>query len=212
VRDFAPVSLVATVPLVIVAHPSLPVRTAPDLAKLARAKPGALFYSTAGSGSIIHLAGESFMSNTKTQLTQVAYKGGGAAMTGVLTGETQVMFATIETVMGQIRAGKLRPLAVTTAQRTPALPDVQTVGEQGLKGYEVQAWFALFAPSGTPGDIVNRLQTEVARAMTVPEFRERFLSEGAVPVGGPPAQLDKLVRGEISMWTRLVKEAGIRLE
>jgi len=211
-RDFAPISLVANVPLVIVTHPSLPVKSVLDLVKLARAKPGELFYSTAGSGSLIHLAGEAFMAATRTRLTQVPYKGGGQAMTGVLTGETQVMFATIETVMGQIRAGKLRPLAMTTAQRSPALPDVQTVGEQGLKGYEVQGWFALFAPAGTPAEIINRLQGEVTRAMTVPEFRDRFLSEGAVPVGGTPAQLDRLVRSEIVIWSRLVTDAGIKIE
>jgi tripartite-type tricarboxylate transporter receptor subunit TctC len=114
--------------------------------------------------------------------------------------------------MGQIRAGKLRPLAVTTAQRTPALPDVQTVGEQGLKGYEVQAWFALFAPAGTPGDIVNRLQAEVARAMTLPEFRERFLSEGAVPVGSPPAQLGADIAAYRASAAALIEAAGIKVE
>ena len=212
VKDFAPISVVTTVPLVVVAHPSLPVKTVLDLVKLAKAKPGELLYSTAGPGSLIHLAGESFMAATQTRLTQVPYKGGGQAMTGVLTGETQVMFATIETVMAQIRAGKLRAVAMTTAERSPALPNVQTVAEQGLKGYEAQGWFALFAPAGTSGDIIGRIQGEVARAMKVPEFRERFLNEGAVPVGGPPAQLDKLVRGEIAMWARLVKEAKIKVD
>jgi tripartite-type tricarboxylate transporter receptor subunit TctC len=101
---------------------------------------------------------------------------------------------------------------MTTAERSPALPNVQTVGEQGLKGYEAQGWFALFAPAGTSGEIIGRIQGEVARAMKVPEFRERFLNEGAVPVGGPPAQLDKLVRGEIAMWARLVKEAKIKVD
>lgn len=209
IKDFAPVSVVTTVPLVIITHPSLPVKTVLDLVKLARAKPGALNYSTAGPGSLIHLAGESFMSSTKTQLTQVPYKGGGSAMAGVMTGETQVMFATIETVMGQIRAGKLRALAMTTTERSPALPDVPTVGEQGLKNFNAQGWFALFAPAGTSSIIINRIQGEVANAMKIPEFRERFLRDGAVPVGGTPAQLDKLVRSEIAMWTRLVKEAKI---
>jgi tripartite-type tricarboxylate transporter receptor subunit TctC len=212
VKDFAPISVVTTVPLVVVTHPSLPVKTVLDLVKLARAKPGELLYSTAGPGSLIHLAGESFMSATQTRLTQVPYKGGGQAMTGVLTGETQVMFATIETVMAQIRAGKLRAVAMTTAERSPALPDVATVGEQGLKGYQAQGWFALFAPAGTSGEIVNRIQSEVARAMKVPEFRARFLSEGAVPVGGTPADLDRLVRSEITMWARLVKEAKIKVD
>jgi tripartite-type tricarboxylate transporter receptor subunit TctC len=212
VKDFAPISVVTTVPLVVVTHPSLPVKTVLDLVKLAKAKPGELLYSTAGPGSLIHLAGESFMAATQTRLTQVPYKGGGQAMTGVLTGETQVMFATIETVMAQIRAGKLRAVAMTTAERSPALPNVQTVGEQGLKGYEAQGWFALFAPAGTSGEIIGRIQGEVARAMKVPEFRERFLNEGAVPVGGPPAQLDKLVRGEMAMWARLVKEAKIKVD
>ncbi len=211
-RDLAPVSLVTTVPQVIVVHPSLPVKTVSDLVRLARAKPGELLYSTAGSGSLIHLAGEAFMAATKTRLTQVPYKGGGQAMTGVMTGEAQVMFATIETVMGQIRAGKLRAVAMTTPERSPALPNVPTVSEQGLTGFESQGWFALFAPTGTPVEIVNRLHAEIARAIGVPEFRERFLSEGAVPVGGPPAQLDKLVRAEIAKWTRLVKEAGIKVE
>ncbi|MBC7779060.1 MAG: tripartite tricarboxylate transporter substrate binding protein [Proteobacteria bacterium] len=211
-RDFAPISVVTTVPLVIVTHPALPVKTVIELVKLARAKPGELLYSTAGPGSLIHLAGESFMAVTGTKLTQVPYKGGGQAMTGVLTGETQVMFATIETVMGQIRAGKLRAVAMTTVGRSPALPAVPTVAEQGLSGYEAQGWFALFAPAGTSTDIVNRVQGEVARAMTVAEVRERFLAEGAVPVGGTPAQLDKLVRSEIAQWARIVKQAGIKVD
>jgi tripartite-type tricarboxylate transporter receptor subunit TctC len=211
-RDFASVSLVTTVPQVIVVHPSLPVKTVLDLVKLARAKPEQLFYATAGSGSLIHLAGEAFMATTKTRLTQVPYKGGGQAMTGVITGEAQVMFATIETVMGQIRAGKLRAVAMTTPERSPALPNVSTVSEQGLSGFESQGWFALFAPAGTPAEIIARLHAEIARAMTIAEFRERFLSEGAVPVGGPPQQLDKLVRAEIAKWTRIVKEAGIKVD
>jgi tripartite-type tricarboxylate transporter receptor subunit TctC len=212
IKDFTPISVVTTVPLVIITHPSLPVKTVLDLVKLAQSRPGELNYSSAGPGSLIHLAGESFMSATKTRLTQVPYKGGGQAMAGVMTGETQVMFATIETVMGQIRAGKLRALAMTTAERSPALPDVPTVGEQGLKNYQAQGWFALFAPAGTSADVVNRIQGEVAGAMKIPEFRERFLRDGAVPVGGTPAQLDKLVRSEIVMWGRLVKEAKIRID
>ena len=211
-RDFAPVALVATVPQVIVVHPSLPVKTVQDIVRLARARPEQLLYATAGPGSLIHLAGELFMSVTGTRLTQVAYKGGGQAMTGVLTGEAQVMFATIETVMGQVRAGKLRAIAVTTAERTPALPAVPTVGEQGLGNYASQGWFALFAPAGTSADIVNRLQGEVARAVKTPDFRERLLAEGAVPVGGSAADLDRLVRAEIAKWGRLVKEAKIRVD
>jgi len=211
-RDFAPVSTVATVPQVIVAHPSLPVKSVQDLVRLARARPEQLLYATAGPGSLIHLAGELFMSVTGTRLTQVAYKGGGQAMTGVLTGEAQIMFATIETVMGQVRAGKLRAIAVTTAERTPALPSVPTVGEQGLGEYGSQGWFALFAPAGTSADIVARLQTEVSRAVKTPEFRDRLLAEGAVPVGGTASELDRLVRAEIAKWSRLVKEARIRVD
>jgi len=211
-RDFAPVSLVATVPQVIVVHPSLPVKTVQDIVRLARARPDQLLYATAGPGSLIHLAGELFMSVTGTRLTQVAYKGGGQAMTGVLTGEAQVMFATIETVMGQVRAGKLRAIAVTTSERTPALPAVPTVGEQGLSTYSSQGWFALFAPAGAPGEILNRLQVEVARAVKNADFRDRLLSEGAVPVGSTAADLDRLVRAEIAKWARLVKEAKIRVD
>jgi tripartite-type tricarboxylate transporter receptor subunit TctC len=145
-------------------------------------------------------------------ITHVPYKGGVPAMYELLGGQISVMFGGLATTFPNIRNGRTRALAISSVRRATVLPEVPTMAEAGLPGYEAIGWFALFAPAGTSGDIIGRVQGEVARAMKVPEFRERFLNEGAVPVGGPPAQLDKLVRGEIAMWARLVKEAKIKVD
>jgi len=212
IKDFAPVSLVMTVPHVIVVHPSLPVRNLQELVRLARAKPGQVMYATAGPGSAVHLAGALFAATTRIELTQVPYKGGGFMMTALLGGEVPVLFATIEAILPSIRANRLRAIAVSTRERTPMLPDVPTAIESGFKNYEVMSWVGLLAPAGTPAAIVERLSAEVAKVMSVPETRELFTQEGATPVGGTPAQFGEFLRAEVAKWTPIIREAGIKLD
>lgn len=211
-KDFSAVSLISTAPFLIVVRPSLPVNTLQDLVKLARAKPGQILYSSAGQGSAIHLVAALFASVTKTDLTQVPYKGGGQAVIALLSGEVAVMFATPETLLPFIRENKMRPLAVTTRERTPVLPKVPTVAEAGFKDYEASAWFGVLAPAGTPKEIVERLSAEIAKGMNKPDMRERFARQGSAIAAATPAQFDRFLRDEIAKWGKIIREAGIRLD
>lgn len=212
IKDLAPVTMVVSVPHVIVVHPSLPVKNVQELVKLAKSKPGELRYSTAGQGSAIHLAGALFGEVTKTDLVQLPYKGSPPAVIAVIGGEAALMFSTIETVMPTIRSGRLKALAVSTRERSPMLPNVPTVIESGFRDYEVIGWFGLFAPAGTPPAIVDQLRSEVAKALAVPEIRERMVNEGAKPVGDTPAEFGRFVRDEIARWTKIIQQAGIKLD
>jgi tripartite-type tricarboxylate transporter receptor subunit TctC len=211
-KDFMTVSQIVTVPHVIIVLPSFPARTLQDLVRIARARPGEVLYASSGPGSALHLAGALFAVVTKTQLTHVPYKGGTAAATAVLSGEATTAFSTIETVMSLIRAKRLRVLAVSTRERSPALPDVPTAMEAGIKDYEAIGWFGLLAPAATPGAIVEQLSAEIAKIMATPAMRERAAQEGATPVGNTPAQFDRFLRAEIAKWTPIIQQAGIKLE
>ena len=211
-KDFAPVSQVVRVPHVVLVLPSLPVKNLQDLVRIAKAKPGEVFYASSGPGSALHLAGALFAIQTNTQLTHVPYKGGPAAATAVMSGEATVSFSTIETVLSLIQAKRLRPLAVSTRERTPALPDVPTVMEAGYKDYEVIGWFGLFAPSGTPPAVVDALSTEISRMMTAPAIRDRAAQEGATPVGNKPAEFERFLRSEIAKWTPIIQKTGIKVD
>ena len=212
IKDFTRVSQVVRVPHVIVVLPSLPVKDLHGLVKLARARPGEVLYASAGPGSAMHLAGALFGMVTKTELVHVPYKGGGATAAAVLGGEATTAFNTLETVLPLIRSKRLRPLAVSTRERAPALPDVPTAIEAGFKDYEAIGWFGLMAPAGTPPAIVEQLSGEIAKAMATPAIRERATEQGATPVGSTPAQFERFVRDEISKWTRIIHEAGIKLD
>jgi tripartite-type tricarboxylate transporter receptor subunit TctC len=212
VRDFARVSQVVRVPHVIVVLPSLPVRDLRGFVQLARSRPGEVLYASAGPGSAMHLAGALFGMVTKTELVHVPYKGGGATTAAVLGGEATTAFNTIETVLPLIQAKRLRPLAVSTRERAPALPDVPTVIESGYKDYEVIGWFGLMAPAGTPPAIVEKVSAEVAKALASPAIRERATEQGATPVGNTPAQFERFVRDDVARWTRIIRQAGITLE
>jgi len=211
-KDFAPVSQVVKVPHVVLVLPSLPVKNLQDLVRIAKAKPGEVFYASSGPGSALHLAGALFAIQTNTQLTHVPYKGGPAAATAVMSGEATVSFSTIETVLSLIQAKRLRPLAVSTRERTPALPDVPTVMEAGYKDYEVIGWFGLFAPAGTPPAVVDALSTEISRMMTTPAMRDRAAQEGATPVGNKPAEFERFLRSEIARWTPIIQKTGIKVD
>jgi len=212
IKDFAPVSLVVSVPHVITVLPSLPVKDLQGLVGLARARPDEVLYSTAGQGSAMHLAGALFANVTGTRLTQVPYKGSPPAAMAVIGGEATMMFPTIETVLPFIRSGRLRPLAVSTRERVPSLPAVPTAIESGVKDYDVVTWFGLLAPANVPAAIAEQLSAEVAKAMAIPETRNRITQEGATPVASSPAQFQRFLREEIARWTRIIAQAGIKLD
>ena len=211
-KDFATVSQVVKVPHVILVLPSLPVKTLQDLVKIAKSKPGEVLYASSGPGSALHLAGALFALQTKTQLTHIPYKGGPAAATAVMSGEATVSFSTIETVLSLIQAKRLRPLAVSTRERSPAMPDVPTAMEAGFKDYEVIGWFGLLAPAGTPPAVIDTLSGEVARFMATPAARERAAQDGATPVGNKPAEFERFLRSEIAKWTPIIQNAGIKID
>ncbi|MGQ0522520.1 MAG: Bug family tripartite tricarboxylate transporter substrate binding protein [Betaproteobacteria bacterium] len=212
IKDFTRVSQVVRVPHVIVVIPSFPAKDLQGLVKIARARPGEVLYASAGAGSAMHLAGALFGLVTKTQLTHVPYKGGGATTAAVMGGEATTAFNTLETVLSLIRSGRLRPLAVSTRERAAALPAVPTAIEAGFKDYEAIGWFGLMAPAGTPSAIVDYVSAEVAKAMATPAIRERTLEIGATPVGNTPAEFERFVRDEVAKWTRIIRDAGIKLE
>ena len=211
-KDFAAVSQVVKVPHVVLVLPSFPAKTLQDLVRIARAKPGDVLYASSGPGSALHLAGALFAIQTRTQLTHVPYKGGPAAATAVMSGEATVSFSTIETVLSLIQAKRLRPLAVSTRERTPALPEVPTAMEAGFKDYEVIGWFGLLAPAATPPAVINQLNGEIARFMATPAMRERAAQDGATPVGNKPAEFEHFLRTEVARWTPIIQQAGIKLE
>ncbi|MBM3343232.1 MAG: tripartite tricarboxylate transporter substrate binding protein [Betaproteobacteria bacterium] len=211
-KDFNAVSQVVRVPHVITVLPSLPVKDLPDFVRLMRERPGQVLYGSAGPGSAMHLAGALFAVVTKTQLGHVPYKGGPQTAAAVMSGEATTAFNTPETVMGLIRAKRLRALAVSTRERAQALPEVPTAIELGFKDYEAIGWFGMLAPAGTPALIVEQLSAEISKTMQLPAIRERALNDAATPVGSTPAQFDRFVRDEIAKWTRIIRDAGIKLE
>lgn len=212
IKDFVRVSQAVTVPHVVVVLPSFPAKNLQGLVGIARERPKEVLYASAGPGSAMHLAGALFGIVTKTDLTHVPYKGGGATTAAVLSGEATTAFNTLETVLALIQSKRLRALAVSTAQRSPALPDVPTAKEAGIDGYEVVGWFGLMAPAGTPRPIVEQLARETAAAMSSPDIRERTLKQGANPVGSSPAEFERFVRSEVERWTRIIRQAGLSLE
>ncbi len=212
VKDFAPVTLLASTTHVLVLHPSLPVRTVKDLLALARAKPGQLTYASSGTGTGGYLCAELMKKMGKLDMIGVPYKGAGAATVAVLGGEVGMLFTQISPVIQHIRAKKLYPLATTTLKRAPELPEVPTLAESGLPGFEVDAWTGLLATGGTPADIVLKLQGQVAKALQSPEVRERLVSAGFEPVGDSPAKFAALIKSDMNKWSNLIREAGIKPE
>lgn len=211
-RDLAPVSLLVRVPNVLVVNPAAPIKSVPDLIAQAKAKPGGINYASSGNGSAQHLAGELFASMAGVQITHVAYKGGGPALTDVMSGHVPAFFASLASSLPFIQGGKLRALAVTGKARSPALPQLPTVSEAGLPGYEVYEWNAVFVPAGTPAPVVERLSKEVAATLREPEVRTRLEALGAEVIGSSPAELDSFRRAEIAKWTRLAKDNKIQVD
>ena len=212
VKDFAPVVLVAGVPNVLVVNPSLPVNSVADLIKLAKSKPGAINFASSGNGTSIHLSGELFKTMAGVDMTHVPYKGSAPALTDLMGGQVQVMFDNLPSSLQQIKAGKLRAIAVTSAKRSPALPDVPTIAESGLPGFEASSWFGVLAPAGTPPAIVARLNAEINKWLQSPEGKEQLLGQGAQAAGGTPEQFAAHIRAETDKWAKVVKASGAKVD
>jgi len=212
VKDFAPVVLVATQPNILVVHPSLPVTSVKELIALARARPGQLNYAGSGIGAVAHLAAELFKNDTATNIVHIAYKSAAPALTDLIAGQTQLMFATALSVQPHLQAKRLRPLAVTTPQRARAFPELPTVAEAGVPGFEATTWHGVLVPAGTPATIVGKLNAEINRLLQLPDVRERLGNLGAEIVGGTPKEFAEHIQREIPRWAKVIKAAGIQLE
>ena len=211
-KDFAPVSLVANLPLILAGSPSLKARTVPELIAAAKAAPGQLTFASAGNGNTGHLAGELFDSLAGVKMTHVPYKGSAQVVNAMLAGEVQLTFDSISTSMPHIRSGRLKALAVTSAKRATLAPDVPTLSEAGVPGFDINGWYAVLAPAGTPSAIVERLSKEIAAVLAQPELRANLASNGYEPVGSTPAALGAHIDAEITRWSKVVKDSGARLE
>jgi tripartite-type tricarboxylate transporter receptor subunit TctC len=210
--DYTPILLVARGPFVIVVNPSLPVRTTRELVALAKSKPGDLTYGSSGQGAIVHLATELFLHKAGIKMTHVPYKGGGPALTDVIAGQIQLVFATPQAGLPQVKAGRVRAIAVTTAERVTAAPDIPTVAESGVPDYEVTNWHGLIGPKGLPPAIVERLNTQVNKALKAPDFEAKLQANGVSAAGGSPDVLYKLIRKEIGEWRQAVAAAGVKIQ
>ena len=211
-KDFAPISEVATATNVLIVTPNLPVANVAELVALAKTKPDALNFASSGNGTIVHLQSELFKLDAGVKLTHVPYKGTALAIPDLISGQTHIMFDSLVSALPHIKGGKVKALAVTSIKRTPLLPNVPTVIESGLPGYEVNTYFGLFAPPGTPREIVQRLQREASAAVQSADVKERFASQGAEPVGGTPEALSALIRTETAKWKRVIEAGQIKVE
>jgi tripartite-type tricarboxylate transporter receptor subunit TctC len=207
-RDFAPVIHVADATNILVVTPSLPASNVRELIALAKAKPGALNYTSSGNGTIVHLTAELFASSAGIKLTHVPYKGTALSLTDLMTGQVSILFDSIVSALPHVKDGKLKALAVTSAQRSPLVPDVPTVSESGLPGFVSDTYFGVFAPAATTPDVIAQINAAINRILAAQDFQERLAALGAVPAGGTPEQFAVVVRSETTKWSRVVKESG----
>ncbi len=213
VRDFVPITLVAGVPNVMVINPKLPVNTVTEFIAYGKEHPGQLNMASSGNGTSIHLSGELFKTMTGIYMVHFPYRGSAPALTDLITGNMNVMFDNLPSALPHIKSGRLKALAVTSRVRSPALPNVPTVEEAaGLKGFEASSWFGLFAPAGTSRAIVDKVQSDVAKALSNPEVRERFVAQGAEPGGNTPEQFAAFIRAESDKWARVVKFSNAKVD
>ena len=212
-RDFAPISMTVTVPNVLVSHPSLPAKTVKELIAFARARPGQLQFASAGVGSMPHLMMEFFLNMTGLKLVHVPYKGASPMLVDVVAGHVPLTAANILSTLPLVKSGRVRAYGVTSAKRASGAPDIPTIAEAGVPGYEAVTWFGLLAPAGTPREIVTRLHAEVVRALQDPAVKKRFIDDGAEPTpSGSPEDFAALIRTEIAKWAKVIKDAGIKPE
>ena len=211
-KAFAPISLVAISPQILAVHPSLPVKTVRDLIALARAQPGTISFSSAGVGATSHMATELFMNMAGIRMTHVPYKGGGPSAQALISGETALSFVDVITALPQAQAGRLRPLATSTAKRTPLMPQLPTIAESGLQNFESVTSFGMFAPAGTSRDVTGRVHRELVKALATPDVREKLRAQGIDPVGSSPEELVAHQKRETAKWGKVIREQGIKFE
>ena len=210
VKDFAPVTMLASSPFVLVVHPSLPVRSVADLVAIARAKPGQLQYSSSGSGTVIHLMGEMLKAGAKIDVVHVPYKGVAPALTDLIAGQVQFSFGSHLTVGTHVKSGRVRALAVTTPTRSRVAPELPTIAEAGVPGYQATAWYGVLVAAGTPRDIVNKLNADITRVLNLPDIRDRLFGQGVEIVGSSPEQLAEHLRSETARWSTAVRQSGAK--
>jgi tripartite-type tricarboxylate transporter receptor subunit TctC len=212
VKDFAPITLAATTPNVLVVHPGLGINSVKELIAQAKAKPGSLNYASTGTGSSNHLSMEMFKQMAGVDITHVPYKGSGPAVTDLIGGQVGLMFDNVPNIINQVKAGKLRALAVTTPGRSPHVPDLPSVSEAGVPGYEVSVWFGFAAPAGTPRPIIDKLNAEILKSLRMPDVKEKFTAQGVDIVGTSPEQFATFLQGQMVLWGKVVKAAGVTPE
>jgi tripartite-type tricarboxylate transporter receptor subunit TctC len=212
IKDLAPIIQLTRQPYALVIHPSVPAKSVKELVALARAKPGALNYGSSGTGGLSHLGGALLGSLTGTELTHVPYKGGAPAMTDVIAGQIQMLFGTLLLTGPHVKSGRLRALAVTTAQRWPGAPELPTMQEAGVPGFEITQWYGLLAPAKTPRPVVDKLNKEIARILHQPDVKDKLATDGAEAVGNSAEQFGTHVRSEVAKYGKLVKQMGLKLE
>jgi tripartite-type tricarboxylate transporter receptor subunit TctC len=212
-HDFAPVSLIVSVPQLIAAYPGAPIESMADVVKIAKARPGSLPFASVGNGTPSHIAGELLKLRASIDLVHVPYKGGGPALADTLGGQVPLLIVSMPAAMSHVRAGKLRALAVTTAKRSPGAPEIPTVAEAlKIPDYEVDSWYAMFAPAKTPGAIVARMHKAIVQAMQLPAVRQKLLEQGGDPVGSTPEELDRVVKAELRKWAEVIRDAHIKVD
>lgn len=211
-RDFAPVSNFADSPFLLVAHPSLPVRTVKEVIALAKARPGQLHYASFGPGSSAHLVGEMLRSTTRIEIVHVAYKGGPPALADLIGGHIEMMFNLLPIVVPHVKSGRLRAIAVTASKRAPALPDVPTFAEAGIPDFEAGSWYGVLAPAGTPKEIIAKLSSEISRILSLADVRQRLAAEGAEPIGNTPEQFAEQIRRDLARWAKIARDARVRVQ
>ncbi len=211
-KDFVPVAVVASVPNVLVVHPSVAAKSVPELIALAKENPGKVNFGSAGNGTTVHFAGELFKSMAQVDMVHVPYKGAAPAMSDLLGGQVQLMFDFLSAAAPHIKSGKLRALGVTSASRSPVLPDVPTIAEAGLPGYQVLGSFGLVAPAGTPPEVVKRLNREISEIVKLPEVKKRLLMHAATPEQQTPAEFAQTLKAEVAKWAKTVESTGVRLD
>jgi tripartite-type tricarboxylate transporter receptor subunit TctC len=212
VNDLMPVSLLATIPFLLVAHPSLPAKSVKELIRLSRARPGEINFASGGTGTTSHLAGEMFKNMGKIKIVHVPYKSVPISLVGVISGEAHVTFAVMQAGYPNVKSGKLRALGVTSARRSPSAPDIPTISESGVSGYEFISWNAVHVPAATPKAVIGRIHGELVKAVGLPDVKERMFSLGMQVAGSTPDELGALVKSDIAKWSKVIKEAGVRVE